>query len=331
MRSNFAAILAISVPFASAGVFDSPLGALGLGQPGPSSFEETNLDSLSGPNATNSVNFTFVGEEWTWRVNVSEITSHEDESSNNSSKSVAMTTFDLRWPNSTSSLNETVRALNTNDTSGSITHSSTGNSSKDEPLCMAVLTRQIYPNVTNLHGEADNGDCEIVLGKECVEEILSDVEASGDCSPLSFAEYKACQNHLPPFTGASSLGDSISDLNNQTYPGDSIFWQTGPSSNGSNSTALLAAKSRFQMMVLSHRDAQKALCMRVDPSIDDEEVSDISSRPDWRESNPEAQGHEPDDSTSDDEDDESGAASQFAVATGAIVLCGMITAMVQLM
>jgi hypothetical protein len=39
----------------------------GFGEPSQDLFNQSNLNDLHSPNATNSVKFTFGREEWTWR------------------------------------------------------------------------------------------------------------------------------------------------------------------------------------------------------------------------------------------------------------------------
>lgn len=71
----------------------------------------------------------------------------------------------------------------------------------------------------------------------------------------------------------------------QRRPGDAIFAQSQRPDAQFNSTAFRQAESQLRMMVLTGPGGIKeAVCMRVDVSIDDLDVSDIAQREDWDES-----------------------------------------------
>lgn len=91
---------------------------------------------------------------------------------------VIMTTFDLQWPNATATLNETAIRLDERFGAGGQT---AGNSSTYDPICMGVVESPMWPNVTNKLQDSSNGDCEAVLGKECLAALLSDPWLGGGC------------------------------------------------------------------------------------------------------------------------------------------------------
>ena len=91
---------------------------------------------------------------------------------------VIVTTFDLQWPNATATLNETAVRLGERFGAGSQTP---GNSSTYDPICMAVVETPMWPNVTNKLEDGKDGDCDAVLGPECVAALLSDPWLGGGC------------------------------------------------------------------------------------------------------------------------------------------------------
>lgn len=66
MKLNRAVTLGVSVSLASATAFDGI--TTGIGSPPPNmTYVDTDLGQLNSPNATNTVNFTFFGEQWALR------------------------------------------------------------------------------------------------------------------------------------------------------------------------------------------------------------------------------------------------------------------------
>jgi len=88
-----------------------------------------------------------------------------------------MTTYDLQWPNTTETLNETAIRLNEHPTGGSAQSlhgpQTSGNSTLGDPICMFEVLTPLWPNVTNKLQDNTNGDCEAVLGQECVRGLLT--------------------------------------------------------------------------------------------------------------------------------------------------------------
>lgn len=71
-------------------------------------------------------------------------------------------------------LNETAIRLNEHSSGGSAQslHGPSGNSSLKDPICMSVVASPMWPNVTNKLQDNDSGDCEAVLGQDCVRALL---------------------------------------------------------------------------------------------------------------------------------------------------------------
>jgi hypothetical protein len=116
---------------------------------------------------------------------------------------VIMTTYDLQWPNSTATLNETVIRIDEQFSAGGQT---SRNSSTYAPLCMAVITSPLWPNITNKLKDNQDGDCNAVLGPECVTALLAPPWSGGGCGLPNY-RVDACRdtfgpNGYPVITGA---------------------------------------------------------------------------------------------------------------------------------
>jgi len=99
---------------------------------------------------------------------------------------VIVTTYDLQWPNTSSTLNETAIRLGKSFDAG-------GQASADEPICMAVVENPIWPNVTNKLTDSSDGDCEAVLGQECAAALMSERLHGGRCG-TTFLNVEACRD-----------------------------------------------------------------------------------------------------------------------------------------
>jgi len=141
-------------------------------KPGPGDTPEAlHVSEAAGrhPNATTSVTFqrkyNNTKEEWTWRVNLTEIAVPDDISdlgspSANFSRGlrVANTQWQLEWPGSSDDANNNntfeaflqERNLNASFTSLVVKHSS---------------------KIANNYDDSDGGDCEKVLGKDCTKAL----------------------------------------------------------------------------------------------------------------------------------------------------------------
>lgn len=102
-----------------------------------------------------------------------------------------------------------------------------------------------------------------------------------------------------------------------------LYYQYGSASPQSNTTALRQAESKLRMILITlPNNAKTVACMRVDPSIDDVEVSEIAQRPGWNGSDSsEAVSNSSESSSSGG--DESGASARFAVTMGSVGIVGL--------
>lgn len=104
------------------------------------------------------------------------------------------------------------------------------------------------------------------------------------------------------------------------------YYQYASPSAQSNTTALRQAESRLRLILItSANDVKTAVCMRVDPSIDDTEVSEIAQQLGWNGS--ESGGAGPEGSTSGSSSsgggDESGGAARVTAALGTVWVVGV--------
>lgn len=81
------------------------------------------------------------------------------------------------------------------------------------------------------------------------------------------------------------------------------------------------------MVILSLGNVHEAVCMRVDTSIDDEEVSAIAQRPDWRGDDSASDDDSSDNSGDDGDGDESAAIPQMTATVGNVALAGIAVMM----
>jgi hypothetical protein len=181
----------------------------GPGEPGPGDTPEAlHVSDAAGrhPNATTSVTFqrkyNNTKEEWTWRVNLTEIAVPDNisdlgDSSANFSKGlhIVNTQWQLEWPTSSSngganSSNNTFEAflqernMNASFTSLVVKHSS---------------------KIADDYDDDDNGDCKKVLGRDCAKALT-------DAVSKDLSEQLSALNNCKDVFGndGSSLDDGVS-------------------------------------------------------------------------------------------------------------------------
>jgi hypothetical protein len=182
MKTTTALLLGVSL--ASAQEVYQP--TVGRGPIPQGRFNGSDFDVLSTPNASTSVNFAVGGQEWTWRVNVTDfgVPAASIEGEPAPDARIILATYDLQWP-SNETLSETAASLNQQSThaSSQSTHGpqTSGNASEiEDPICMSVLDDAIvWPNVTNKY-ESGSSSCEAIFGQECMRAILMDQTYSTD-------------------------------------------------------------------------------------------------------------------------------------------------------
>jgi len=211
MKSRFAAISASAVLAAGAAMADDAWRAPGsaFGSPLPPFVDTETAEvfrkAVAAPNATRSIKlrpFADSGtsstqlsqDEWTWRVNVTELALPRLPSNLSAagidSPSTFVTTYDLSWP-----------------TGGNISSGLRGSSS---PFCVTAFDYLFPANVTDLYTEADDGstDCGPVLGEECLSALYYDGNnLDGDqCVVPQWGDIPECNATLGAATRADRAG-----------------------------------------------------------------------------------------------------------------------------
>lgn len=121
-----------------------------------------------------------------------------------------MSTYDLQWPNTTATLNETAIGLN-NQSSGHSAQSlhptiSPGGNGTVNPLCMYSLSSPIWPNVTNKLQDENSSDCEGSLGQSCLRRILTSMSrmTPGSCPEPHLFDSEECDDVFGRGSGSPS-------------------------------------------------------------------------------------------------------------------------------
>lgn len=166
------------------------------------------LNANHNPNSTSSVTFNFTtiasngrpafSEQWTWRVNITDIATSNFDNPNDmigggfagnlTDPTFTNVVYDFQWPGG-DDLDTYLAAA---------TDNATGVAGK---LCYATLDLRGLPaNVSNKYQESDNGNCNNVLGEECVNALLAawqPVQADGLCpSGPGFKTIPECASTL---------------------------------------------------------------------------------------------------------------------------------------
>lgn len=176
-------------------------------------------DRVQTPGATSSVTFNFTAfpgvlEQWTWRVNITNVNvgdlPNNGAYAENGARGFGQeledphfvnVAYDFQWPEG----GEIQDALNrTFSESGA--HTSTG----PGQLCAAYFNMQGLPSdITNRYKESDNGDCTGVFGEDCVAAMLN-------ASALWSGNGGVCGL---PGRGFTELPQCQSIFNTTKYPG----------------------------------------------------------------------------------------------------------------
>lgn len=109
-------------------------------------------------------------------------------------------------------------------------------------------------------------------------------------------------------------------IEEQTHVSDGIWWGSGFASAEPNSTALRQGESQLRIMFLSLPNSKAAVCTRVDPSIDDADVSPIAQRADWDGGKSSKSGN------GGGDDDSSAASPRVAATVGSVGVVGLVAA-----
>jgi hypothetical protein len=137
------------------------------------------------PNASDSFTFSRdfnnTQENWTWRINVTDLAipnEHSELGSPSASYSrdsrVANTQWQLQWPGDSDTFQSFL-------------------SERNVVFSFNALSIFLPSNVTDLYNADDNGNCTNLLGSECTQSITREMGTTGDTLQIGFP---SCQNKI---------------------------------------------------------------------------------------------------------------------------------------
>ncbi|KAM0713930.1 hypothetical protein Q7P37_010892 [Cladosporium fusiforme] len=245
------------------------------------------IEAYRNPDFTRTVPFTLAGQEgWSWRINITDVSL--PGATDGPDPHIVGTTHDLQWPNKTMNLREALSSL-------------------DPELDFAVeegfgpkfynFINYANPGVTNKFTETSNNTCENVIPEQCLQTIM-DIARDGDGTSSSAFDNDLSEYCYDVFQGLphfwypremtreahfvlqnGEFGAGPNDTNRRITEerplnNSDAFWSSHTESYGeSNSTAIEQQKSRLNVLVISWENRSEALCARIDPRIDDKDVS----------------------------------------------------------
>ncbi|CBX99621.1 hypothetical protein IAQ61_005125 [Plenodomus lingam] len=194
------ALLSIS---ASAQAEGNGWGVIGVNKAGSGSDEAVRVfeDAGYSPNASDVVtftqNFNNTAEEWTWRINVSEIAVPDNSQDLGLERAnfseglhVAHTQWQLVWPGEEDDLLSFVKSR-----------------SVDSARFSAFMAT-VYSNITDRFEDSDDGDCTPMLGERCVESIRNRAVNGED--EMAWSNLEGCESTFDARDQSTSRGISFS-------------------------------------------------------------------------------------------------------------------------
>ncbi|KDN60632.1 hypothetical protein CSUB01_04967 [Colletotrichum sublineola] len=300
MKSRIAATSASVVLAAGAAVAQDAWRAPGstFGSPLPPYIDNQTApafrNAVAAPNKTHSVKFRpfedsgasnvqLTQDEWTWRVNVTELALPPLPSNLSTAgidkPSTFVTTYDLTWP-----------------AGGNISSAMRGSSA---PFCVTAFDYLFPANVTDQYTTADSGsaDCERIFGEDCMNALFYEGNnLQGDqCVVPQWGDIPACNATLGAATRADragrpffTLGAATADANpaspnnalNDAVPvqsGEGIWtFQGGVLGAADAASGYADAAGRLQVFMFNtwlnitngRVSKPNILCMRVDTAAD---------------------------------------------------------------
>ncbi|KAM0715213.1 hypothetical protein Q7P37_009678 [Cladosporium fusiforme] len=268
------------------------------------------IEAYRNPDVTKSVPFTLAGHEgWTWRINVTNV--GLPTAPDGLDSYLVGTTHDLQWPNKSSTLREAVDSMDVDwipETFGDrrkvcafslhqytfpeITNRYNDSSSNS---CDGVIPDECLSFVLNAARSVGTGHCRMHFNGTQLRDACEDTwDVDWD---FTLHDRKSLEGSdlTHNYTYVPKNADKLREDFNQTewvlYNGlwevdnrivedrplnnSDAFWsEHSRSFNESNTTAIEQRKSKLNVLVLSMaNNFQQALCTRIDPEIDDKEIT----------------------------------------------------------
>ncbi|KAK3637366.1 hypothetical protein LTR56_013716 [Elasticomyces elasticus] len=262
---NYILASALLLNSAYADVYIKSTGAGGLPSEAPVLFRDASRTPIStGTNVFRVAN----GEDWQWRVNVTNVAvaNATDLSQDlGSDPHVAYTTYDLRWPGN-GTLNDQLARM-ANDPQLGSSDSSTTNLT----MCAYI----IY----GIKASKQETGCSDALGSQCMQGILSSLALNGPdptCGNLpSITTIQGCEAVMDSTDGTLSsvgmqLGNSTVRPNVTAHArnqSDTFFYVTDIASPGNNLTVLEEHQTALQMMILQTGSQSTMTCMSFNDDV----------------------------------------------------------------
>ncbi|KAI4731674.1 hypothetical protein E4T49_00473 [Aureobasidium sp. EXF-10728] len=211
-----------------------------------STFGDTNNTALMAarhdPNITSAVGFQMGNQNFTFRVDVAELT--PDWNTTVQNPRVVTSFYTLVWQSGTS-LNDTITAA---EALGD------GQSAR---VCAALPLGLLSASTNNGYSNNDNGDCTGALGKQCVQ----------DLKQASYAPNVPCSPTIPQSCaskfGSGGIGSAPLGAQGETQmsPLDFFHWSS-PAYTAGNDTAYTRETERLHVVIFSGKDTYP-VCLRV--------------------------------------------------------------------
>ncbi|CAD0106553.1 unnamed protein product, partial [Aureobasidium uvarum] len=210
-------------------------------------FGDTNDTALvaarHNPNRTSAVGFQMGDQNFTFRVDVAELT--PDWNTTVQNPRVVTSFYAIEWQ-SGKSLNDTVAAAE------ALAEGVTPR------ICAALPLSLLSASVNNGYSNNDNGDCTGALGKDCVEDLKkASYEPNLPCSPTI---PKSCASKLG--TGGIGSAPLVAQGETQKSPLSFFRWSS-PAYTAGNDTEYTRETERLHVVIFSGMNTYP-VCLRVE-------------------------------------------------------------------
>lgn len=143
------------------------------------------FEANENPNNTKSVPFQIGTQNYTFQVNVAELTPTGAQANRAQDPRQAASFYNIIWSGD-ERLNETLKNA-----------VSSGTGEGTPQLCVTVHTGTMARSITNDYREEDNGDCSHAFGKQCMDDLKN----------IGFSETSRCSASWMPKSCTSKFGD----------------------------------------------------------------------------------------------------------------------------
>ncbi|CAD0082207.1 unnamed protein product, partial [Aureobasidium vineae] len=209
-------------------------------------FGDTNDTALvaarHNPNITSAVGFQMGDQNFTFRVDIAELT--PDWNTTVQNPRVVTSFYAIEWQSGTS-LNDTMAVAE-----------ALGNDQSPR-ICAALPLGLLSASVNNGYSDNDNGDCTGALGKDCVNDLKqASYDLNVSCSPTI---PQSCASKLG--TGGIGSAPLVAQGETQKSPLSFFHWSS-PAYTAGNDTAYTRETERLHVVIFSGKNTYP-VCLRV--------------------------------------------------------------------